>query len=155
MYTGVFREALMKYPAISKLQDESFRRLTGVKKPTFEKMIEILREAHKKKKSKGGRNNALCIEDMLLMSLEYLREYRTYFHCAQSYGISESAAFNTIKWVEDTLIKHPDFSLPGRKELLKSDMEYEVVLIDATESPIERPKKSKNTSTLEKRRGTL
>jgi len=39
------------------------------------------------------------------------------------------------------LIKHPDFALPGRKALLKSDMEYEVVLIDATETPIERPKK--------------
>jgi hypothetical protein len=155
MYTGVFREALMKYRAVSKLPDESFRRLTGVKKSTFEKMIEILREAHQKKKSKGGRKNALCLEDMLLMSLEYLREYRTYFHCGQSYGVSESAAFNTIKWVEDTLIKHPDFALPGRKELLKSDMEYEVVLIDATESPIERPKKSRNASTLEKRRGIL
>jgi hypothetical protein len=31
--------------------------------------------------------------------------------------------------------------LPGRKALLKSDMEYEVVLIDVTETPIERPKK--------------
>ena len=34
-------------------------------------------------------------------------------------------------------------ALPGRKALLKSDMEYKVVLIDATENPIERLKKSK------------
>lgn len=34
------------------------------------------------------------------------------------------------------------FALPGRKALLKSDMEYEVLLIDASETPIERPKKS-------------
>ena len=59
--------------------------------------------------------------------------------------MSERAAYKTIKWVEDTLIKHPDFALPGRKTLLKSDMQYSVVLIDATESPIERPKKTKNT----------
>lgn len=118
-------------------------------------MIEILREACQKKKSKDGRRNALCIEDMLLITLGYLREYRTYFYCGKSYGISESTAFNTIKWVEDTLIKHPDFSLPGHKELLKSEMEYEVVLIDATESPIERPKKSKSISTPEKRKGIL
>jgi hypothetical protein len=45
------------------------------------------------------------------------------------------------------LIKHPDFALPGRKALLKNDVEYDVVLIDATETPIERPKKSKNTIT--------
>lgn len=48
-----------------------------------------------------------------------------------------------IKWIEDTLIKHPDFASPGKKALLKNDMEYEVVLIDATETPIERQKKSK------------
>jgi hypothetical protein len=42
--------------------------------------------------------------------------------------------------------------LPGRKALLKSDVEYEVVLIDATESPIERPKKNKNTFIQAKRK---
>lgn len=47
-----------------------------------------------------------------------------------------------MRWVEDTLIKHPDFALPGRKALLKSDMEYEVILIDTSETPIERPKKN-------------
>jgi hypothetical protein len=45
--------------------------------------------------------------------------------------------------VENILIKDGTFSLPGRKALLKSDMEYEVVLIDATESPVEHPKKVK------------
>jgi len=46
---------------------------------------------------------------MLLMALEYLREYRTYFHIGQSYGLSESNAYQTIKWVEDTLIKEGTF----------------------------------------------
>ena len=78
---------------------------------------------------------------MLLMTLEYIREYRTYFHISQSYSVSERNAYKTVKWVEDRLIKHPDFALPGRKALLKSDMEYEVVLVDASETPIERPKK--------------
>ena len=63
-------------------------------------MIGILREAHVKKKSKGGRKNSLSIEDMLLMSLEYLREYRTYFHISQSYGISESVCYENIKETE-------------------------------------------------------
>ena len=142
----------MKYPQIQGLEDEKFRRLTGVKRSTFEKMLSILKDANIKKKAQGGRKNKLCIEDQLLMSLEYIREYRTYFHTSQSYGVSESSAYKTIKWVEDTLIKHPDFSLPGRKALLKSDMEYEVVLIDATETPIERPKKDRNIITREKRK---
>ena len=52
-----------------------------------------------------------------------IREYRTYIHIATSYGLAESNAYETIKWVENTLIKHPDFRLPGRKALLKSDHE--------------------------------
>lgn len=56
----------------------------------------------KKKKAKGGRKNKLNEEDMLVMVLEYLREYRTYFHISQSYGVSESTAYKTVKWVEDT-----------------------------------------------------
>ena len=88
------------------------------------------------------------------MTLEYLREYRTYFHIAQNYGVGESVCYRNIRWIEDTLVKHPDFALPGRKVLLKSDREYEVVLIDATETPIERPKKNKSTSTLGRRKNT-
>ena len=144
----------MKYEGIKGLEDEKFRRLTGVKRGTFDKMLVILSEAEKKKKAKGGRKSKLILEDRLLMALEYIREYRTYFHVSQSYGVSESTCYETIKWIENTLIKHPDFALPGRKTLLKSDMEYELVLIDATETPIERPKKDKNTFTREKRKDT-
>ncbi|SPR10182.1 IS5 family transposase ISOt6 [Orientia tsutsugamushi] len=75
--------------------------------------------------------------------LLYLREYRTCFHIGQNYGISESSAYKAVKWAEDTLVKHTNFALPGRKALMKSDMNYEVVLIDATESSIERHKKTK------------
>ena len=144
----------MKYQQIQGLEEEKFRRLTGVKRSTFDKMVGILNEADTKKKANGGRKNKLCIEEQLLMALEYIREYRTYFHVSQSYGVSESSAYKTVRWIEDTLIKHPDFSLPGRKALLKSDMEYEVVLIDATETPIERPKKNKDITTQVKRKGT-
>ena len=107
------------------------------------------------KKAKRGRKSKLCIEDRLLMALEYLREYRTYFHIGRSYGMSESTTYKIIKWIEDTLLKHSDFKLPGRKELLKSDMEYEVLVIDATETPVERPKKSKNDFIQERRKSTV
>jgi len=144
----------MKYDGIKALEDEKFRRLTGVKRSTFSKMIGILSEADKKKKAKGGRKPKLSIEDRLLMALEYIREYRTYFHVSQSYGVSESTCYETIKWIENTLIKHPDFALPGRKALLKSEMEYELILIDATETPIERPKKNKSIFTQGRRSDT-
>jgi hypothetical protein len=142
----------MRYETLQGLNEEAFRRLTGVKKNTFASMIKILKEAETKKKALGGKPNKLVMEDRLLMALEYLREYRTYFHIASNYGISESSCYRNIRWIEDTLIKHPSFALPGKKALVKRNAEYELILIDTTESPIERPKKSRNTTTLVKRR---
>lgn len=132
---------MMKFETINGLDEEKFRRLTGVKRKTFNKMVEILEQSIQNRETTKGRKKKLSIENMLLMTLEYIREYRTYFHISQSYSVSESNAYKTVKWVEDTLIKHPDFALPGRKVLLKSDREYEVILLDACETPIERPKK--------------
>lgn len=72
------------------------------------------------------------------MALEYLREYRTYFHISKSYGLSESNAYKIIRWVEEQLIRSKAFSLSGRKALLKSDIDYEIVLVDATETPYDK-----------------
>ena len=67
----------MKYSQIQGLEEDKFCRLTGVTRSTFEKMISILTDADIKKKANGGRKNKLCIEEQLLMMLEYIREYRT------------------------------------------------------------------------------
>ena len=64
--------------------------------------------------------------------------------------MSESNAFQTIRWVEGILVKSNEFRLPGKKALYKSDVEFEVILVDATETPIERPKKSKNATIRER-----
>ena len=47
----------MKWKPIKELSAESFRRLTGVKRQTFEKMAELIEEALAKKKIRGGRPN--------------------------------------------------------------------------------------------------
>jgi len=145
---------MSKYKETAGLRDDEFRRFTGVKRGTYAKMIEILARVQAQKKRMGGRPNKLSVEDMLLMALEYMREYRTYFHIGRSYGISESNAYQTIRRVEDTLIKDGAFSLPGRKALLKSGTEYEVILVDATETPVERPKRGKSFGIPAKRSGT-
>ena len=62
-------------------------------------MVEIVSEAEKAVRSKGGPKPSLRVEDMVLATLEYLREYRTYAHIAVSYGLSESQIFRVIKWV--------------------------------------------------------
>ena len=137
----------MKYDVLISYSDELFRRITGAERSTFQKMLEILSSKHHEKHAKGGRPRKLPLEEMLLATLEYWREYRTYAHIAASYDLHESCMYRLIKWVEDTLIKDGSFSLPGKKALLKSDVDYEVILIDATETPIERPKKNSGNGT--------
>ena len=138
---------MQKYENIKNLPSHAFKRLTGVRKTIFYEMLEVVSIADANQMAKGGRPSHLSIEDKLLMSLEYLREYRTYFHLGQSYGVSESTCYKNCKWIEDTLIKDKKFALPGKKVLLKSDNPIEAVLIDATETPIERPEKK---STMQK-----
>jgi len=107
---------------------------------TFEKMVLVLCQAENRKQP--GRPSKLSLEDQVLMTLEYLREYRTYFHIAQSWGVNESTAYRLIRKVEDCLMSSRVFSLPSKKKLLEPDSEIQVVVVDVTESPIERPKKT-------------
>lgn len=136
----------MKYKKLRTLSDSAFRRATGVKKPTFLLMINIIKKVEKEQKKKGGRPKKLSVEDRLLMTLEYLREYRTYFHIAQNYGVAESVCYENIKAIESILIKSGKFSLPKRKEILMDENPIEIVLVDVTESSIERPKRHKKKS---------
>ena len=137
----------MKYQNLQKLSESEFRRATGVKRGTFNVMVEVIKETEtRQKKKKAGRPKKLSIEERLLMTLEYLREYRTFFHIAQSYGVSEGSAHGTVTATENLLIKSGKFSLPKRKNIILSDDPIEVILVDASESPIERPKKKDKTS---------
>ena len=84
---------MQKYENVSRLSSIEFKRLTGVQKATFIEMVAIVRESKNQTASRRGKPFHLSIEDRLLMTLEYLREYRTYFHLGQSYGLSESACY--------------------------------------------------------------
>lgn len=148
------REDRMEYEHIGRLTDEEFRRLTGVKKPVFEEMAAIIRDAEDLRRLNGGPKRRFSAEDQVLIMLEYWREYRTQFHMAGSRGVSESLIHKTIMECENALIRSGKFTLPGKKALLKSDMQYEVVLIDASESPVERPKKNSGSGTPARRSGT-
>jgi len=64
---------MLKIDCLKEKSCEEFRRLTGVKRETFEKMVEILKEAEVQKKARGGKPNKLPMEDRLLMMLEYTR----------------------------------------------------------------------------------
>ena len=79
----------MKYETIAEYSNTKFRRITGVKRATFDRMVEILRKGYAEKHRRRGRKPKLSIEDMLLATLEYLREYRTYAHSVPKYAAQQ------------------------------------------------------------------
>lgn len=140
----------MRYETIKQLKDTDFKRLSGVQRETFEKMLAVVEKGLRD----FGRPPKLSRANQLLMTLMYWREYRTEFHIAQSFGISEATVCRTIQKVENALVRSGKFRLPGKKALQPSDTIFEVVLVDASEQPIERPKKAKIGITAAKRDDT-
>lgn len=101
----------MTYQQVKHLKTEEFKRLCGVRPLTFTQMVEVVPERSPLKK-KTGRPGKLSVEDQVLMTLEYWREYRTYFHIGQSWGVNESTAYRIIRKIEDILMTSRTFSLP-------------------------------------------
>jgi hypothetical protein len=122
----------------------TFKRLFGVKPETFEKMKGILQKEYNKMHKRGGSPSRLTVENKLYATLKYLREYRTMEHIGGDYGVSKSTICESIQWVENTLKKDGTFDLPGKRMLKKAPTKIEYIVVDVTESPIQRPKKTKN-----------
>jgi folate-dependent tRNA-U54 methylase TrmFO/GidA len=141
----------MRYETIEHLKDADFKRLTGVERDTFAAMLQVVEKGLRN----FGRPPKLSRADQLLMTLMYWREYRTEFHIAQSYAVSEATVCRTIRRVEDILVASKKFRLPGKKALQPSDTVFEVILVDASEQPVERPKKAKKRTTAAKRSAIL
>jgi hypothetical protein len=144
----------MTYEQVKHLKPSDFKRLSGVRPETFAQMVEVVGQS-KANKRKTGRPGKLSVEDQVLMTLEYWREYRTYFHIGQSWGVNESTAYRIIRKIEALLQQSRAFTVPGKKKLLSPEYQLEVVVVDVTESPIERPKKNRNSSTVVRKSSIL
>jgi hypothetical protein len=57
----------MKFETVKHLDDEKFRRLMGVKRPTFDKMVTILGQSIKNRRVNSGRKKKLRLENSLLI----------------------------------------------------------------------------------------
>jgi hypothetical protein len=146
----------MYYEDIRDINDTHFRRLVGVKRPVFEKMVAVVTdyvEKHRKHKNRG-RPPRLTIADLVLVMLMYYREYRTFFHVGRSYGMSEGQCYRIVTKIESILIASKLFHLPGKKKLTEHGVEFEVVIVDVTESPVERPKKNSGNIIPARKKGT-
>lgn len=137
----------MTYKQLKQLKSEALKRRCGLQMETFDRMVEIL-NPHLDRRGKRGGQCKLSVEDQLLAVLEYWREYRTQFHIGTSWNLSESAVCRLISKVENLLIKSGKFRLPGKKQLYQQADNWQVIVVDVTESPIERPKKTRETTTV-------
>ncbi len=135
----------MTYLRYQQLKPEDFKRLCGVHRQTFGRMVSVLEERVQQKKQKQGLPSKLSVEDQVLISLEYWREYRTYFHIGQAWELHESTVSLIVSKVENALIRAGIFQLPGKKQLLDPEVVAKLIVIDATETPIERPKKGQSS----------
>lgn len=124
----------MKYKNLKKMHDTKFKRLVGINREIFEFFSLILEEEYKLKHRKGGRNSNLCVEDMLLLTLDYYRDYTTLEKLGLYYGLDVSNALRTINWVELTLGSY----IIEPFDINKINIAEEL-LVDVTECPIQRP----------------
>ena len=146
----------MFYKEIENLRPALFKRLTGVKKEVFIQMLDCIThfKQQTRKHVSRGKPAKLNYADKLLLLLLYYREYRSQFHIGITYGIAESTVCEIISEMEGILIQDKQFHLPGKKGLIQEN-NFEVVLVDVTESPVERPKKNSEKTTQVKRNVTL
>lgn len=140
----------LKYEQALGLNRRDFRRRTGVDPETFAEMEAVLhhREAGKRK---SGRPPTLPVGAQLLLTLEFWREYRTFFHLSQAWGMHETTVLRTVVRVENALVQSGRFSLPGKRTLTDAGTVFTAVVVDVSEVSCERPKKSSGTGTAGKR----
>jgi len=135
---SVYKRYKMKKPA-------QFTRLVGVNYGTFQIILEKLKAeiiSYKQAKPirQRGLTSSLLIEDQLLLTLIYLRQYHTFLQLGEMFSISESYAFKRYTFISKRLMKALD--LPNEKALTANNLK---LVADVTEQPIERPVKKQKS----------
>lgn len=137
----------MAYSELQALSAGEFKRLCGVSRQTFAEMVAVL-QPHLDRQGRRGGQAKLSVEDQLLVALEYWREYRSQFHIGVRWGVHETTVGRIVGKVEDLLVKCGKFRLPSQRQLYQPGWEWNVMVVDVGEMEIERPKKSRNATTV-------
>ena len=143
----------MTYEQIQALTPEAFKRACGVPPQTFETMLQVFQE-HEQQKSKPGRPPKRSLANQLCLALQYWREYRTYFHLGLSWGVGEAVVCRTVRRMANVLITSKAFHVPGKKRWGEAETAWAVIVVDVTESPVERPQKNSALTTVGRRSAT-
>lgn len=122
---------------------ETFQRLVGVNKGTFSIILEKYRAEIEKYKGekmfrRQGRKSSISLPNQLLICILYLRNYDTFINLGMQFGISESYAQKRFNFTKMILLRCLD--LPDELSL-KDTLQTNLVAVDVSEQPIERPVK--------------
>lgn len=109
----------MEYKETKNLREGEWKRIIGVKEKTFRLMVERVKDHEIKIKKKIGGPTRLCLEDQVLLWLEYMKDYPTQIVLARCRGISEATANRYIRKIEDILKECHEFKLPKKEDIKK------------------------------------
>ena len=137
---------------VDKFSHEKFQKTFGVNRVTFATMLSILNKQYEEAHKKGGRPPKGSMFDRLCIFFAHYRDGRTIADIANEYNLADATICDIIHLVEKTLIDDGRFNLPSKRALIKE--KPEIVIVDATECEIQRPKKNRKISTPVKRNDT-
>jgi Helix-turn-helix of DDE superfamily endonuclease len=117
------------------------KRLFGVKYDTFDFVLKKVQKnidafLIENPVSNRGIPASFSIENQVLLTLEYLRQYPTFLSLGFSYGISESYANKIYHKIRPILAEVIGLKNPSKLKFKN----VQNVIIDVTVQPIERPK---------------
>lgn len=119
---------------------DNFVRTVGLPLDKFQYLVEQLRAHLQSQKDhnplkKRGLKSELSLENQVLLTLLYLRDYPTFIQLGLQFGISESYTHKIDPKMSTLLVKI--LHVKNRQALFENPIETRVV--DVTEQPIERP----------------
>lgn len=129
------------YNEICDYSPEKFKRAAGLSKKNFDGLFVEVSDFVRKEKERypmskrGKQSSTVSQKDRVLLTLYYLRHYPTFANLGDVFSISESYCNKIYHQYARILVQVK--RLPNRKSLL--DNPLEMMIIDATEQPIERP----------------
>ena len=126
------------------LRKKCLRRISGVKQEKFEKCVSRLKRvwgAAQRRKRVAGRPYGIGeLREHLLLLLMYYRTYTTHLFLAQIFKVDEATICRAIKRI--ALLAERILKIKPEKLLSENDLQ--LLIVDATEQRIERPKNQRD-----------
>ena len=121
---------------------DNFVRTVGLSLEQFQSLVELIKVYLQDQKqncplSRRGLKSKLSMENQLLLTLLYRRDYPTFIKLGLQFGLSESYANKIYHKISTIMVKI--LHVKNRQALLEDNLETRVV--DVTEQPLERPQK--------------